>query len=136
MLRYITGIVATHVIRDADTNNLSAIQILDELHPGGFPTYVPFLTVVFVLRKQPNDPDNYNFTLRGSIGDAVLADQAMEANFQGKLRTRLIFAFAGFPLPKPGTLVFTLVHNNQDLGTCDIEIYAPERAQPAANAAV
>ena len=93
---------------DSRTNNLSLINVLDEINAQGLPVVIPKLFTVAVIEREKKEKASPEFILRISQGKKKLVDQRIKVDFQGKKRVRQLIEFNGFMLHKPGDLCFRM----------------------------
>jgi hypothetical protein len=98
---------------DSRTNNLSLVNILDEISAQGLPVIIPKLFTVAVIERQKKEKPTPEFILRISQGKKKLVDQRVKVDFQGKKRVRQLIEFHGFTLHNPGDLCFRMNHKGR-----------------------
>ena len=103
-----TFMVCEAAFIDSKTNNLSLINILDEIAAQGLPVIIPKLFTVAVIEREMKEKATPEFILRITQGKKKLVDQRVKIDFQGKKRVRQLIEFHGFALHKPGDLHFRL----------------------------
>lgn len=104
---------------DAHSNRLSLFHIFEEMRAVSFPAVVPQLSVVAALQKaseaEPDPTPSDNYSIRASLGDAVLFEFPIQFLFNGLLRARAIATVQGVFVPSPGVLQFSLSKNGNEL---------------------
>ena len=98
--------VAEGVVRDADTNSISAFNILEGIIPAGVPFFLQRLTFFTLWQREDRDPPQVNGQFRITIGEQVLHDAQVRMDFQNVLRTRMVLNMSGLVVPAPGVLRF------------------------------
>lgn len=99
------AVCAERVIRDAESNNLTLVNICEELTAHGFPFFVQRLDFCFMLSREAGDPGaltDVRFKL--TVGNQLLHENTIPVNFDGRLRTRSILSLGGLVIPLPGEL--------------------------------
>lgn len=109
-------ICAERVIRDAETNSISAIGVLEEINAEAFPVIVPQVGLLFVLIRDQADPNEIETQVSVRIGENVLFNAPFQVRFQGARRTRAIIVLQGLVIPNPGRVAFRLRWNEHTLG--------------------
>lgn len=99
---------AESVVRDVDTNTVSAFNLIEEISAPGFPLFVPKLTVLAILERDAADPTAPSAELVMTIDGLQLHKSPVRVEFQDKLRTRAIITYGGVPIPKPGPLIIEM----------------------------
>lgn len=94
---------AEQVIRDSESNKISAINILDGIKSDAFPVFIPSLVFYAVFKKEPAEPQivDVMFILTGN-GREILR-QPHRIDFQNELLCRAIIRVIGFIIVAPGT---------------------------------
>lgn len=106
MISALLFLCAEHTIRDAETNKVSAINILDGISAESFPALLPNLNVLMVLERDVEvDPDEFAGTFELLIGSQQLVSFPIKGTFTGKRRVRQFIGFGGLVLPAPGTIL-------------------------------
>jgi hypothetical protein len=95
---------AETVLRDAETNTVSAINLIEEIPSPGFPLFVPKMTVMMLLERQATDSATPAAELKMTLDGMDLHRGPVRIDFQDKLRSRVIVTYNGIPIPKPGLL--------------------------------
>lgn len=106
---------------DRRTNNLSLVNILNELTPNGFPFAIPRLVLVAVFECE-GDEELPEVILRIKQEGTVLFSQPLVPQFQGKPRTRHILEIHGLVVSEPKPLVFQLLRNRRQAAKYDLII--------------
>jgi hypothetical protein len=123
---------ARRAVRDAEENDVSLISVLEDVSAQGFPVIVPRATVVWCLTREPAEAEQHQGTVRIFLEQQRLAEAAMEANFQGRMTTRIFLTFAGLAIPTPGRLKFEVSLANGLRGEYTITIGGPAMGAPPA----
>lgn len=100
--------VAQGVIRDAETNNVSAFQILEQLNSAAFPIFFHEVGFIAFLKKDPDGGDVEPLKFSVKNNKDVIHEMEVEANYRGLGKTRIVVSISGLVIPNPGTLQFSL----------------------------
>jgi hypothetical protein len=97
--------VANAIIRDAETNVLSAFNILEGFVPAGFPFFVQQLSCFVLWERGDADPEHVagNFTV--VLDQEELTNARIQVDFVSR-RNRSIVNMNGLLVPHPGVLHF------------------------------
>ena len=83
-------VVCESCIIDAQSNNISFINIIEEFHAIGFPIIIPKLTVVVLLeRKSVEENEIVPMNIKATINGDEILDKQINPDFKGKLKARL-----------------------------------------------
>ena len=115
-------VCAQAVVRDADTNNISVLNILEEIFGAGFPLFVQAMAVFALLERGQDDPEKIDCTLRIMLGDNELATAKPAVNFDGKFRNRTIVRIEGMVLPGPGDMEVAFLAGKEVLNTYTVRV--------------
>jgi hypothetical protein len=122
MTLYVIACVRT--IIDSSSNNLSCIEILEELSVASFPNAFPEVAVIWCVAREASEPEGVNSIFHVSLNDVQLYEAPVEVAFQGSLRTRAIVKLAGLSITNPGRLRFEF-RSAQANGSWRFEIKGP-----------
>jgi len=113
---------AENIIRDTQTNKISAINIIEELASPGFPLFMAGLNVLTLLEREKDDAQTINFLLKLRLDENELAGLEVGADFQDKLRNRSIVTINGLVLPNPGILRAVLFLNEKEFALHEVSV--------------
>jgi len=114
MIRCQIILLAQGVVRDAETNNVSIFNILEEVKAKSFPVFIPEVACFAYLVNDAEAPGVVENELVVTLGDDELLRTPVTSDFQGKHRNRLTVKIGGLPLPHPGVLRVTLTNPDGD----------------------
>ena len=121
-MKCIMSFAAQGIIRDAQTNNISAFNILETLSSPGFPLFIQKIFFFSLLVKE-NDTENlFDLNLIVKNNEQNLLETPIKADFQDQMRNRQIIEIGGMPIPAPGILSFHLMKESTELCSYSIEI--------------
>lgn len=127
MIRSSLMFCADSIIRDSETNTISAFSIIEEIAPEGLPLYLTRFTVFALLHRDTRDRTVIKCTLRISIGDKILFEQPVKVNFQNKKRNRTIVNIRGLVIPDFGTLEISLLLDQNLLNKFETLVHEPRK---------
>ena len=123
---------ADRVIRDAETNSISVINILEEITPEGLPLIIPRVTIFALLhRNKEEDPSLIKCTFRIGVGDNTLLEGELNVDFQDKERNRTIINIGGLVISTSGMLEVSLFLEERLLSQFKFMINLPRRIDVA-----
>lgn len=100
-------LVADRVIKDSETNNLSIINILDDITAEAYPLLIHKLTIVsFVTKEKENDKVTLGFKVLNN--DTKIIEHQIKVDFRGKNKTRAIIQLGVLPIQEAGQIHFIL----------------------------
>jgi hypothetical protein len=99
-------IACVRALIDSNSNNLSCIEILEELSVASFPNVFPEVAVVWCIARDASEPERVPSTFHIMLNDVQLYEAPVDVAFQGSLRTRAIVRVGGLVLTNPGRLRF------------------------------
>ena len=119
---------ADRVIRDAETNNISIINILEEMTPEGLPLFIARVMIFALLhRDKEKDPSQIKCTLRIGIGDNRLLERELNVDFRDKGRNRTIINIGGLVISTSGILEASLFLEERLLNQFRFLVHAPRQ---------
>src|SRR5881394_1281092 len=124
-MRAVISLVAQGIIRDAQTNNISAFNILESITAEGMPVFIPNLAFFVLWERQPDEGPIHEATLNVRLDHNVLVSVGARVDFQTFVRARSINQLAGLVLPTTGELVFEMLIQNGPRAAYTVMINAP-----------
>ena len=118
---------AEDVIRDHDSNKISAINIHEGFIADGYPLLMKFAMVAMFERDLNADAARHKVRFEIQLGDTQLGGGAGEIDFEDKKRTRMFVKFPGIVVPTPGTMSVRLYLGEERIGEY---LFDGERRQP------
>lgn len=110
------------VIIDQRSNNLTLVDVLDELRPATLPFVIPQLTALFVVERGAEDPLQADLVVTLLLDDAELVQMPATADFGQKLRVRMIVDIGGLLIQQPGMLRARLSRDGNELASYSVVI--------------
>ena len=123
-------ICAENIIIDQTTNNVSIINLFEQINPPALPIILPRMTILSIVEREESDSEVIPFVIRISSGNQVVFEQTNEYNFQNLQRSRNILLFGGMPITQPGILLFEILVNNSVFQTYKIIVTTPPVPNP------
>jgi len=118
-------LAAQGIVRDAETNNISAFSILEQLNPAGFPAFVATMGFLVIWRKAEGDPEQYDGEFRIHNNATELLRQPIRIDFEGSPSHRSIVGMGGLVLQEPGTLRFSIWVGGNELAHYEVKVTNP-----------
>lgn len=116
---------AQMVMRDADSNTLSLISMIEEINVPGLPGMIGLSGVFFLERDMATDPDHVELVLRVTLAGVSVGEFPIAADFAGKAKGRVVVHAGGIPLISTGVLRFAIGRPGapaHPLGFWDIDV--------------
>jgi hypothetical protein len=109
VIRPIICFAALAVVRDAETNAISAFNILEALGTVGFPLFLQNASFFVLWERDPADPVRTEATFTvGVEGHAALTTQQIVLDFGEGRRHRSVVNLNGLIVPTPGSVRFRI----------------------------
>ena len=122
MLNVYFAVAANRVIVDSVTNQVSIIDLYEQLRATTFPVLVPRMTLLFYVSRDANDPEQQDLNLVCELADKVIFEIKVHLDFKGEDSTRIVLGVDGMTLHAPGLLQAKLLDHSQELGVLDLAI--------------
>jgi hypothetical protein len=122
MIHLRLALFAETIIRDAETNAMTIVNLIDNLTAPAFPMGLGKLSVLFVMRRDDGDPRNASGVLTFELDAIELGQLPVSLDFEDKPQTRLMVVFQGLVIPAPGTLRATLTIDATVVGSCEAAV--------------
>src|SRR4051812_40196738 len=121
MYRATLSLCAESVIRDGETNNVTAVNLLEQVNASMYPVALTKFAALFGLAKDPVDHQTTPGVIRITLNKNEIAKFPINIDFQGKDRTRVIVNLQGLVATTPGVLRTALWIGGNELGAYDTE---------------
>jgi hypothetical protein len=121
-MRVVFATCCETVIQDFRSNNLSLINLMDQLNAVGFPIVAQKLCFVALLDRSQEEPSTTLARLVGKLNGIEVFSFEAAIDFQGQLRTRTVGEFQGIFIQAPGMLKLSLMRESEELTSVTIEI--------------
>ena len=120
MLDVYFAIAANRVLVDARTNQVSIIDVYENLESPQFPVFLPKVTLLFYLSRDAGDPQTRDLTMICSLEDVEIFNTQIHVDFQVSLTNRIVLEVEGVTIPKPGIIKARIMDKDQSLGVLDL----------------
>jgi hypothetical protein len=104
-MKVLTHLCSEDIIRDAETNSISVINVIEDINAEGFPAFIPKLAIFALIEKEAGDAETTEGQITLKNNDKVLFTFDIQFGFDGKPRTRNIVKFNGVAIPTPGKFI-------------------------------
>jgi hypothetical protein len=104
MYRNTLALCAESVLLDQQTNNVSLINVVEEITPDEFPVVMPRVSWLFIFERDPSDDPQPPVAFVVRLGGRELLRVPVEVNFEDKMRNRAMLAMSGLPIASEGVL--------------------------------
>ena len=133
MIQCLMATCAEQLIRNAETNTVSIISMIEEISVPRLPGVILALNAFFLLERAADDPESPECIVRLKLDDQVLQEFPAAANFQGKLRTRAFVTIGNVALPGPGEFSVSIARAGEQeaLGSWRIKVSVIAQATAA-----
>ncbi len=122
MLNVYFAIAANRVIVDSVTNQVSIIDLFENLKTSAFPVLVPKLTLLFYVSRDQEDSETKDLSVVCKLNDAEIFKVEVSVDFKGEDSTRVVLGVDGLTLTEKGVLQAFLMDQNKSLGVLDLAI--------------
>lgn len=124
------ALCAEMVVRDTETNNISAISIVEEIKAHAFPISIRRLAALFYLERDSHDPQVPDCALRITQDAHGEMTFPVAVDFGAKLRNRAIVLLEGVQAHAPGQMKWSLVVNGTEVGSWKVLVVQAEVQAP------
>lgn len=121
-MKHIIAFGAEGIVRDAQSNNITAFNILERLSSPSFPLFFPRIFFFCLLERNIDEPPQCDFKLKVINNTETLLEIPTHSNFKDQTRNRQIIEIGGLAIPAPGNLIFTLIHEESSICSYSIEV--------------
>lgn len=113
---------ADTALRDAETQQVSLIGLLEEIAAPGFPLMLPRLSVYAKFDRDPSDPDTFSCMLQLSVGQLSVGSCRFELGFATTLASRALIHVSEIMIPSSGVLRAVVQHQGESVAGIEIPI--------------
>mgnify|MGYP000541207038 CR=1 FL=1 len=122
MLNVYFAIAANRVIVDSITNQVSIIDLFEQLKAPSFPVLVPKLTLLYYLSRDKGDPVAKDLTVVCKLSDVEIFKVDVQVDFKDEESTRIVLGVDGLTLSQPGIFQAFLMDKETSLGVLDLTV--------------
>jgi hypothetical protein len=122
MLNVYFAIAANRVIVDSITNQVSIIDLFEQLKASAFPVLVPRLTLLYYVSREKEDPDTKDLSVVCKLNETEIFKVAVKVDFKGEDSTRVVLGVDGLTLTEQGLLQAFLMDQDKSLGVLDLAV--------------
>ena len=122
MLNVYFAIAANRVIVDSITNQVSIIDLFEQLKASAFPVLVPRLTLLYYVSREKDDPDTKDLSVVCKLNETEIFKVAVKVDFKGEDSTRVVLGVDGLTLTEQGLLKAFLMDQDKSLGVLDLAV--------------
>ena len=122
MLNIYFAIAANRVIVDSITNQVSIIDLFEQLKSSAFPVLVPRLTLLYYVSREQDDPDTKDLSVVCKLNETEIFKVAVKVDFKGEDSTRVVLGVDGLTLTEQGLLQAFLMDQDKSLGVLDLAV--------------
>jgi hypothetical protein len=101
-------ILAQSMIQDRQSSAMSAINIIEQFFPPGYPILIPSFVVFAIIERAEGALATPKARVDILLGNERLFGQEVDINFADAILNRLSLEFQGFMIPRPGRLRISL----------------------------
>lgn len=128
MLNVYFAIAANRVIVDSITNQVSIIDLFEELKASAFPVLVPRLTLLYYVSREKDDTDTKDLSVVCKLNETEIFKVAVKVDFKGEDSTRVVLGVDGLTLTEQGLLQAFLMDQDKSLGVLDLAVEQTSKA--------
>ena len=122
MIKSIIMLCAEGIVRDGESNNISAYNIFEQFATPGFPLLIPKLYVFNLLERDDDDPTQLDCRVIVKNNDTELVSLPIRVDFLDKMRNRTIITIGGLAVRAPGILKASILLGEQELDSYIIKV--------------
>ena len=122
MLNVYFAIAANRVIVDSISNQVSIIDLFEQLKAPSFPVLVPRLTLLYYVSRDKGDPATKDLMVVCKLGETEICKVAVTVDFKAEDSTRIVLGIDGLTLTEPGMFQAYLMDQDVSLGVLDLAV--------------
>jgi hypothetical protein len=122
MLNVYFAIAANRVIVDSISNQVSIIDLFEQLKAPSFPVLVPRLTLLYYVSRDQGDPTTKDLMVVCKLSDTEIFKVAVKVDFKDEESTRIVLGIDGLTLNEPGMFQAYLMDQDVSLGVLDLAV--------------
>jgi hypothetical protein len=133
MLNVYFAIAANRVVVDSITNQVSIIDLFEQLKAPSFPVLVPRLTLLYYVSRDKDDPVTKDLKVVCKLSDTEIFKVDVNVDFKGEDSTRIVLGIDGLTLTQPGMFQAFLMDQDKSLGVLDLAVEQAQASDTAAS---
>lgn len=122
MLNVYFAIAANRVIVDSVSNQVSIIDLFEQLKAPSFPVLIPRLTLLYYVSREKGDPEVRDLSVVCKLSDVEILQANVQVDFKGEDSTRIILGIDGLTLAGAGMFQASLMDQDTVLGVLDLSV--------------
>lgn len=122
MLNVYFAIAANRVIVDSVSNQVSIIDLFEQLKAPAFPVLIPRLTLLYYVSREKGDPALGDLAVVCKLGDLEILKVDVKVDFKDEESTRIVLGIDGLTLPSAGMFQAFLMDQENVLGVLDLAV--------------
>ena len=123
MFKCTLALTAETILRDADTQRISVINIFEVITSAAFPMALPRFSCLFYLAREEGDPTAVDGFMRISSNGRTVHDLPFHFDFGDQRAGRFVGHVQNLPVGEPGVLHIAVLDNNmKDIGGWEIQV--------------
>jgi hypothetical protein len=107
---------------DRVSHKLSIFNIIEKISVPSVPFIIPFMTVVAMVERQPDEPGLATIQVRVTIDGNLIANPSVNLDFAGTERIKIVQNISGILVRVPGNLRLELDHGGTVLSAWDVHV--------------
>lgn len=133
MLNVYFAIAANRVVVDSITNQVSIIDLFEQLKASSFPVLVPRLTLLYYVSRDKEDPVTQDLKVVCKLSDSEIFEVDVKVDFKGEDSTRIVLGIDGLTLTQPGMFQAFLMNQDESLGVLDLAVEQTQASDKTAS---
>lgn len=133
MLNVYFAIAANRVVVDSITNQVSIIDLFEQLKASSFPVLVPRLTLLYYVSRDKEDPVTQDLKVVCKLSDLEIFEVDVKVDFKGEDSTRIVLGIDGLTLTQPGMFQAFLMNQDESLGVLDLAVELTQASDETAS---
>ena len=110
------------LLLDANTNRITAVNILDSILTKKFPVMIPRFSFLVAATRAPNEPEKWNSRADIFMNERKLLEGPLNLDFQGSVKSRAIVVTENLLISEPGILRVIVYLNDAEFANWSLEV--------------
>ena len=133
MLNVYFAIAANRVIVDSMTNQVSIIDLFEQIKSPSFPVFIPKITLLYYVSREAGDPSSKDLLVKCKLDEEDIFNVKVQLDFKQEDSTRIVLGIDGLTLPKAGMFKAVLMDQDVELGVLDLAVELGKAPSPPQN---